>query len=751
MRSLAKAVLVRWVDRALVATGRGAAELPLARAGTFDWARTRARAVRRRRGVVGGVEVVVTAPGRAELRPVERVLAGSGEVTVEVLVSAVSIGTERAQWLRLPNARPELPFRPGYSGAGRVIAAGDERGELSPGTLVAVARLPHASIATVPAAWATPVPEGVPPEQAALVYLAVIAGYGLERARVRPGESVCVVGAGPIGALVHRLAMLREPGPVTVVASSSRGQAAAMRSGASGFRAGDSVDDIAAAVVIEATGDPEGVVTAVAAARPGATVVLLGSARGLSSSRALEEARTKGLRVVGAHVSALAVEARSLAEDPFQALARTYLRALAERKLDVVDLVGAPADPREIGLLYRSIAAGTVRAAHLDWRLLPESQRLRPRRVLAAPALPPSRPNVRPVLPPTSRRATRQLRFAVIGCGDIGLINARAVAAAPGAQLVLCHDAVPAIAEATGRDVRCAVASTLEQALDPDHVDAVFLSVPHDLHQPLVEQAASAGLHVVVEKPLASDLVAARAAVAAAERAGVALSVCFPYRYEPALVAARRLVRAGALGELRGCSVLFHANKPDSYWSGGFSGRSQSDWRASLARSGGGVLIMNVTHYIDFIRHVAGLEPARVSATARTREGAEVEETIALTIDFHGGAVGSLLASSATSGEPAGRFELWGDSGTVRLEPDPAIYSERAIDGLVPGRWCALPQEPAGNPRAQFVEQFCAAVLEGRPPDVTAADGLAVQAFVAAAYQAARERGGPVDVMIDAQ
>jgi predicted dehydrogenase len=323
--------------------------------------------------------------------------------------------------------------------------------------------------------------------------------------------------------------------------------------------------------------------------------------------------------------------------------------------------------------------------------------------------------------------------------------NARAVAASANAELVVCYDAVADLSHAAAAELGCATATTLEEALDAHRVDAAFVSVPHDLHEPLAVAAAQSGLHVVIEKPLAADLSGARAAVEATVKAGVVLSVCFPFRYEAAVVAAHRLVRAGALGKLRGATVVFHADKPASYWAGGFSGRSTSDWRSRRARAGGGVLIMNLTHYVDFIRHIADAEFESVMAVARTDAGAEVEDAIVLTLDFGGGAIGTILGSASTRGNPPNRFELWGDAGTLRLEPEALIYTERAIDGLASGRWCALPVEPAVDPREVFVTRFAAAVLEGRLPDVTAADGLAVQTVVEAAYRSV-EQGSAVSL-----
>jgi predicted dehydrogenase len=679
----------------------------------------------------------VTRPGRAELRGLDLPLAGPGELTVEMLVSAVSVGTERAQWLRLPNSRPDLPFAPGYSGAGRVLAVGRHVDGFEPGTLVAVPRARHASVVTVPADWVSVIPDGVRVEEAALVYLAIIAGYGLRRAAGVTGDPVCILGTGPIGALAHRLLMLRDPGPVTVVAAGRRGETAALRAGAARFVAVDEgTRGIEAAVVIDATGDPTALPAAVAAARAGATIVLLGSPRGVTPDAALDEIRRRELRVVGAHVSALAAEARRDSIDPFGELSRTFLEALGAGRLDVADIVGEAIDPREIGLLYRRLARRELRSAHLDWAAIPRANRVVRRRIASLPQLQRVPVAPRGLAERNVQVSGAPLRFAIVGCGDIGYQNAKAVAQATNAELALVHDRDVSLAAAAAAAFGGEVAGSLEAALDPARVDAVFLSVPHDLHATLVLAAAEAGLHVVVEKPLSVDLSTADTAVAAAAEAGVALSVCFPLRYDPAAQAARSLVQSGALGPLRGATVLFHADKPPSYWTSGFSGRSYSPWRLSRSRAGGGVLIMNLTHYIDLLRYVAGAEIESVAGSSRSDVGMDVEDSVALSVVFNDGAIGSISGSASTRGAPPNRFEVWGETGTLRLEPDAAVYTERAVDGVLPGRWTPLPTATVDETRRVFVERFATAILEGRPVDVAPRDGLAVQAFVDAAYRA---------------
>ncbi len=190
----------RGIDRLLTRQGYAGTDLQAARRRSSTGSRSPV-AVRRRRRAGGRGD-----PAGRRRGPADRgAPPGPGQVTVEMVVSAISPGTERAQWLRLPNAQPALPFRPGYSGVGRVLAVG-AGSRAAVGDLVAVPRAPHASVATVPAGWVVPVPDGVPLEEAAQVYLAIISGYGVRRAALPADGPVCVVGTGTIGALAARLA-----------------------------------------------------------------------------------------------------------------------------------------------------------------------------------------------------------------------------------------------------------------------------------------------------------------------------------------------------------------------------------------------------------------------------------------------------------------------------------------------------------------------------------------------------------------
>jgi 2-desacetyl-2-hydroxyethyl bacteriochlorophyllide A dehydrogenase len=731
------------------------------------WLEARGGAASRRRGLLAGVGVVWTDVGRAELMPIEVPRPGPQEVAVEIVASVVSPGTERAQFLMLPNTDSKPPFRPGYSAAGIVREVGRRVKDIRAGDRVAVAGAPHASIATVSVERVFAVPEGVDLGDAALVQLGAIAAVGVRRAQLEQGGRVCVIGAGIVGLLAQRLARVEGAGETFVVARTRRRENIARAGGAHFIATADdeqSLDSVGASTVIDATGDPEALELALRSVVDRGRIVILGSPRGTTSNMPLRTIFDRGLHLVGAHVENLDAERPGLHREESQA----FLASLANGSLSVDGLVEIVADPREPDVLYRELVGPVPPlAARFDWTVLAPSDRVTRATIARIPRLrargmearrtplPPSGGRGASLLAPEDHDpfadAAGSLRIGLLGCGDIAILNAAAVVAAPNAHLTACFDPVAVLAEDLAEAYDAKAFPSAEALLASADVDAVWLSVPHHLHAPLAVAAAEAGKHVIVEKPPANDLAGAVEIVEAAERSGVVLSVCFPQRYQPGVVAAKRLIDAGALGLVSGSTTRFLADKPPSYWLGGFSGRAISDWRSSRAKAGGGVLIMNLSHYLDLARHLSGLEAELVHAVTGAHAGAEVEDTVSISFSYENGAVGSVFGSAALPGNRGGLSELalWGTEGYVAVEPTPEIYTRRAIAGLRTGRWQSFGPLPQVDIRAVFMSRFATAVARNLSPDITPADALAVQAFVEAAYRSMESGTGirPTDLL----
>jgi predicted dehydrogenase len=187
------------------------------------------------------------------------------------------------------------------------------------------------------------------------------------------------------------------------------------------------------------------------------------------------------------------------------------------------------------------------------------------------------------------------VNIAIIGCGLIGQKRARALA---NARLVACADIVKERAEALALTWTGATPlSDWRAVADRKDVDAVIISTTNNLLPEIAMAMLSSGKHVLVEKPAARRSIELDSVIQAAKKMHLIARVGFNHRYHRAMLKARELFEAGALGELmfvRGC-----------YGHGGRLGY-EKEWRADPQLSGGGELIDQGVHLIDLARWFLG-------------------------------------------------------------------------------------------------------------------------------------------------
>lgn len=142
------------------------------------------------------------------------------------------------------------------------------------------------------------------------------------------------------------------------------------------------------------------------------------------------------------------------------------------------------------------------------------------------------------------------LRAAVIGAGFMGARYAQLFAQHRQIELVAVCDLDRRRAEEHAAATGAGAYADLEAMLDAERLDFVYVATPDPAHRAPVVAAARRGLHILVEKPLATTLEDARAMLEAVERAGVKAEVNFSNRWNPPFVAAKRAVDAGEIGEI---------------------------------------------------------------------------------------------------------------------------------------------------------------------------------------------------------
>jgi predicted dehydrogenase len=290
------------------------------------------------------------------------------------------------------------------------------------------------------------------------------------------------------------------------------------------------------------------------------------------------------------------------------------------------------------------------------------------------------------------------------------------------------------------------VAASLADLLADPLVDVVYIAVPHDLLHPMARQALLSGKHALAEKPMALTVEQARNLIDLADERRLALGVYYEMHHTEACTTARKMVHAGAIGNVIAIRIQTLIDKPLSYWQSGYTGRQISPWRCQQTRAGGGVLLMNTSHLLEAVRYITGLEVEQVTGAAGTLFApaeVEVEDTAAATLVYSNGAIGSILAGAHLAGAGRGdeRFDLYGSRGQLKI-PDPygsgdlQIYLREGWEDIPGGQWVTLPGRPVDIHRAA-VDEFAQAVESGVRPPTDGAVALQILAAVQAIYDSA--------------
>jgi len=262
-------------------------------------------------------------------------------------------------------------------------------------------------------------------------------------------------------------------------------------------------------------------------------------------------------------------------------------------------------------------------------------------------------------------------------------------------------------------------------------VDAVIIATPHPQHPAQGIAALEAGLHVMVEKPIASDKAGAERLIAAAgQHPKQVFAAMFQLRTEPRYTKIRKLIRDGDLGRIVRINwIITDWYRTEAYYASG-------GWRATWKGEGGGVLLNQCLHQLDTLQWLVGM-PSRVRGfcqIGRYHE-IEVEDNVTIYLEWADGATGVFISST---GEAPGtnRFEICVTRGKVVLEnnrltftrndADMIEFSRAAATGFTkPDVWHVdIPIENAAAPHVTLLQNFVDAILDGAPLLVPGGEGI---------------------------
>ena len=335
------------------------------------------------------------------------------------------------------------------------------------------------------------------------------------------------------------------------------------------------------------------------------------------------------------------------------------------------------------------------------------------------------------------------LRIALIGCGAMGTEVARRVYARHDERHLVgvAIDARPERAAAVGRLLGVPAFASLDEALaSGEQVDAVDVRLPHHLHADEVVGALARGLHVLVEKPLATTLADAQRVVDAAAGSDGVVAVAENYPHLVAVRAARRAVESGDLGVVRALRTT------RAYTLGGVWVRD--GWR----RDGGpsaGILLDQGTHHTSLLRQLGG-EIVAVSAQSSRRRGGDTDgETVLLTVRFSSGLAGqSLLTWGTPAVDDEAEATVFGSAARidVRVSYDGYFGHARRYDATSLEGRAISPDENYYDSHRLVIEDWVRAIDADDEPLVTVGDAFGDLEVVLAAAASVERAGEIVEI-----
>ena len=356
------------------------------------------------------------------------------------------------------------------------------------------------------------------------------------------------------------------------------------------------------------------------------------------------------------------------------------------------------------------------------------------------------------ITPPAAPSIVKaRIGVCVVGTGWGGVHCRYLKMAGPDIRLFVCgrnEEKTKRLAQSVGAE---GYFLQLEQAVADQRVQALTLALPHDVHRQAAETAAEAGKHVLVEKPISTNLADADAMIATAKRAGTILMVAEDMHFRPAVREAVACLSRGDVGEP--LYLLVHA--------GGI--RRPQGWAAERDRMGGGVLIDIGVHYVRGLRLLMG-EPDRVMASRAMQINTKMlgEDSVQLIFSSRFGWQAHMLLTWSSQRGDLPDIVLAGDKGTLHLWPGkryldyystaprllPQVISylrpywlqEKLLRPQMQRLRKALPDRDATGYLGEM-EEFLTAVSEDRSPVTPPEDGRRDLEIILRAYEAMGHEG----------
>lgn len=341
------------------------------------------------------------------------------------------------------------------------------------------------------------------------------------------------------------------------------------------------------------------------------------------------------------------------------------------------------------------------------------------------------------------------MNYALIGCGRIATNHIKA-AVSNGLHISAVCDVKPESMENLLAGHRMEQDDSIKRytdyrrMLEENDIQLAAIATESGLHAPIALECIDAGVHVIIEKPMAMSMEDAEEIIRRSNARGVKVCVSHQNRFNTAVQETRKALEQGRFGKLSHGSVHIRWNRNRDYY-------TQAPWRGTWSQDGG-CLMNQCIHGIDLLRWMMGDEVEEVYGVTRRQfhDYLECEDVGMAVVKFKNGAIGTI--EGTTNVYPQNLEEtlyLFGENGTVKIggksttNIDVWEFADEAEEDNENRGLIELTSNVYGNGHTSLYADMIDAIQKDRKPYIDAVAGRNALELVLAIYKSQKE-GTPV-------
>jgi predicted dehydrogenase len=320
---------------------------------------------------------------------------------------------------------------------------------------------------------------------------------------------------------------------------------------------------------------------------------------------------------------------------------------------------------------------------------------------------------------------TDAVRVACIGMGWWSNVLADAVTRSSKLRIVACFSRSEQKRNAFAKKYGCQAATSYEAILKDKGVEAIINTTPNDVHLETTRQAAQAGKHVFLDKPIANSVSDGRKLTEACRAAGVVLALGYQRRRESHFRWIKKQIEAGAFGRLVNAEANISRDRLGQF--------DISSWRYTAAGMPGGVMLQIGVHYADVLDYLIGPIKAVSGRFAQLVLPGDNPDVASIVLEHENGALSTLNASYASASEYY-LMNIYGKAATAYYD----LHHGLSLLKQGEKKPVAVPCEK-NDTFVEELDEFAAAIRGGPPPEVGGDYATKSLAVIRAGITSARE------------